>query len=78
MLTTLLVSAGSKVLGAFGQSKKSSSSAGSTTTASTAPTSTTITNIPAGMQMRSGTVMEKKMTASVSEAESIEIVDGEG
>ncbi|XP_066915663.1 calcium/calmodulin-dependent protein kinase type II subunit alpha-like isoform X1 [Clytia hemisphaerica] len=79
MLTTLLVSAGTKVLGAFGQ-KKSSSSAGSTTTASTAPTATTTTtttNIPAGMQMRSGTVMEKKMTASVSEAESIEIVDGE-
>ena len=84
MLTTLLVSAGSKVLGAFGQSKKSSSSSSSNASssgqtsspASTSPSSGGGTHAPApGMQMRSGTVMEKKMTTNGSETENIEIVD---
>lgn len=50
MLTTLLVSAGNKVLGAFGQSKK-------TTAAVTSP--------PTGIVMRSGTVLEKKTTSEL-------------
>ena len=54
MLTTLLVTAGTKVLGAFGQNKKNASAT-------------------AGMQMRSGTVMEKKMTSS--DTESVEMTD---
>jgi len=59
MLTTLLVSAGSKVLGAFGQNKKStSSSSGSGTTTPTA-------DVPAGMTMRSGTVLEKNSPDSI-------------
>ena len=45
MLTTLIVSAGSKVLGAFGSKKAAS------------PISPS-----AGIQMRSETVMEKKLT----------------
>ena len=82
MLTTLLVSAGTKVLGAFGQGKKSSSNASSSTAGSgpgsPAPSTASAGNVPAGMQMRSGTVMEKKMTNTGSETESIEIVDNEG
>lgn len=81
MLTTLLVSAGSKVLGAFGSGKKSSSNNSSSSATSpgqaSSPGSTSPggASVPAGMQMRSGTVMEKKMTANGSETESIEIVD---
>ena len=57
MLTTLLVSASSRVLNAFGQNKKSIPA---TVAASATPT-TPVSPQP-GMTMRSGTVMEKKMT----------------
>ena len=62
MLTTLLVSAGTKVLGGFGLSKKSSTT---TPTPEVAPI--------AGMTMRSGTVMEKKLTNE--DVDSIEMLD---
>ncbi|XP_057314787.1 calcium/calmodulin-dependent protein kinase type II subunit alpha-like isoform X1 [Hydractinia symbiolongicarpus] len=51
MLTTLLVSAGNKVLGAFGQSKKNTEA---------------VTSTPTGIVMGSGTVLKKK-TASESD-----------
>lgn len=72
MLTTLLVSTSAKVLGAFASSKKSTKSL--TSVVSGLTNSSGVVPTPAvGMHMRSGTVMEKKMTNDNSD--SIEMVD---
>jgi len=70
MLTTLLVSAGSKVLGAF--SNKKSNSQGSQSETEASKTTTVIT--PAGMQLRSSTVMEKTKTSD-EQMDGVKVVD---
>ena len=82
MLTTLLVSAGTKVLGGFGLNKKSGEKAASNDSTASVVGGTSVGTAQAGgvnggmgavalagMTMRSGTVMEKKLTDEEADGE---------
>jgi len=76
MLTTLLVSTSTKVLGAFASSKKSTKSLTSVVSGLTNSSGVVPPTPAAGMHMRSGTVMEKKMTNDDSDSIEMQVDEG--